>query len=261
MGANVLIRPLFADILMASSFETVVGLDDAKLTGGAPMPEQFYRSPKNGRVFKFRDLTSVVFGELTVKSFAGKRGPRGQNYWLCICSCGVEKECRGTHLTGGKIVSCGNKAVHCVTPPEERFWRHVNKDGPVIRPELGPCWVWFGGENQGYGVFNRDGSLILAHRYSWIMHNGPIPEGLYVCHMCDNPACVRPDHHFLGTQKENMHDARAKGRMRNRNKRLTPSEILLIRSAEGTLEQVAHRFGTAVSTVLNIRKRRTWREL
>jgi len=88
---------------------------------------------------------------------------------------------------------------------EARFWSNVIKgDG---------CWKWKLSHSQrGYGVFSINGKQYTAHRlaYTWMI--GPIPEGLFVCHHCDNPGCCRPDHLFLGTHQDNMEDARRKGR-------------------------------------------------
>lgn len=91
--------------------------------------------------------------------------------------------------------------------PEERFWAKVEK-GP-------DCWEWKAFRNKGYGKFTYNGRMYLAHRLSWILTNGPIPDGLGVLHSCDNPPCVNPDHLFLGTQLDNMRDASNKGRCAN----------------------------------------------
>lgn len=87
----------------------------------------------------------------------------------------------------------------------DRFWSKVNKT------EM--CWLWTGNRSQGYGKLSVLGESIRAHRYSYILHFGAIPQGMLVCHRCDNPACVRPDHLFLGTSSDNAKDAYHKGRL------------------------------------------------
>jgi hypothetical protein len=105
------------------------------------------------------------------------------------------------------------RGVATTRPLAERFWEKVNKDGPVIRPELGPCWLWTGAVNdKGYGEFWLDGGSESAHRVSYELANGPLREGGQSLHRCDNPPCVRPDHLFEGTNLDNVHDRQAKGR-------------------------------------------------
>ena len=87
----------------------------------------------------------------------------------------------------------------------ERFWAKVDKSGD--------CWLWTASKTkEGYGYFRFDGAMRKAHRMSWLLTNGEIPEGMLVCHTCDNPSCVNPKHLWLGTNRDNMDDMNAKGR-------------------------------------------------
>lgn len=75
------------------------------------------------------------------------------------------------------------------------------------------CWLWTAYKNHnGYGTHRINGKAVRAHRFVWEYFNVKIPDGLYVLHKCDTPACVNPDHLFLGTHQDNMNDMRAKGR-------------------------------------------------
>ena len=106
---------------------------------------------------------------------------------------------------------CSLKCKQASTPTiplERRFWDKVTMgDG---------CWEWTGTRHSwGYGLLGGRRKVHLrAHRVSWEIHFGPIPAGLYILHHCDNPRCVRPDHLFLGTHRDNMADMVKKGRWR-----------------------------------------------
>ena len=95
-----------------------------------------------------------------------------------------------------------------------RFWSKVKKSGPIPEhmPHLGPCWIWIASKRNGYGAIKIDGLTQQAHRVSYIEANGPIGEGMLVCHHCDTPACVNPAHLFEGSHQDNQVDALSKGR-------------------------------------------------
>lgn len=145
----------------------------------------------------------------------------------------------------------------------ERFWSKVVIGAPDA------CWEWAGARaDNGYGRFRGDRSQ-YAQRTSWILANGPIPNGLFVCHACDNRACVNPAHLFLGTHQDNLADMVAKGRSlrgeRHNKAELTETDVLAIRTlwAVGgmTQQQIANRFGTNKANVSQIVRGKKWKHL
>lgn len=127
------------------------------------------------------------------------------------------------------------------------------------------CWLWTGSSNPlGYGTFKLDGKAQMAHRASWMLHNGPIPAGLCVCHKCDTPACVNPDHLFLGTNADNVADMVRKGRQSTARgeasglAKITEREAVEIFQAAGLQRDIAARYGVHQVQVSAIKCRLTW---
>jgi hypothetical protein len=141
------------------------------------------------------------------------------------------------------------------------FWESVNEE-----PNTG-CWLWSGLlSTTGYG---RVGSRGYAHRFSYRLHKGAIRRGLCVCHHCDNPPCVNPDHLFLGTHADNSADAIRKGRhahgVRSGNARLTPRDVREIRRLRRetnlSLSQLGEAFGVTGTTIHSASHGLTWKHI
>jgi DNA-binding XRE family transcriptional regulator len=134
-----------------------------------------------------------------------------------------------------------------------------------------PCWEWTAGGTRGYGqIRNDNGKTVYSHRAAWFLSHGEWPMDL-LCHHCDNPACVRPDHMFCGTPADNWHDAMAKGRNphgMNHSGENAPSHILTWKQVRviraklrgGTYQRtLADEFGVSRSTIAAISQGRIWR--
>jgi hypothetical protein len=156
-------------------------------------------------------------------------------------------------------------------PLADRFWVKVLKTEG--------CWYWMAHRNRdGYGMFSIRSIPKYSHRVSWELAYGPIPEGQWVLHKCDNPACVRPDHLFLGDVGINTRDAAAKGRSgphrhprsyardvrgeRSPSAKLTAAQVVEIRSryasGDGTLRSLGREYGIHNTTVGRIVKEESW---
>ena len=144
----------------------------------------------------------------------------------------------------------------------KRFWNKVTRTDS--------CWLWNGSKNKirgNYGRFNYSNKLWLAHRLSWVIHNGiDVPKGFVVMHICDNTPCVNPSHLRLGTQKDNVRDAFQKKRMvgssgsKNGRSILLEKDIPKIRQLfnKKTLAQIARDFGISPTTIWEIKNGRKW---
>lgn len=133
-----------------------------------------------------------------------------------------------------------------------RFW------GKVQANSADACWHWLGRRDpHGYGIFQVVGTRSRgAHRWAWLLTNGEIPAGVEVCHQCDTPSCVNPDHLFLGTHTTNIRDAITKGRLRPAQhlRKLTDQDHEDIRRGyvRGTAQTLAQRYGVCPTTIRRI---------
>ena len=150
---------------------------------------------------------------------------------------------------------------------EERFYSMVSKD----------CWIWQGArQTNGYGKVCRhiDGKVnyIAAHRWSWMLRNGPIPEGLNVCHKCDVKLCVNPGHLFLGTQADNIRDMHRKARApvgeRSNKNKLTEAMVREIRTLyvrpkrnRSNAVELAKKYGVKPGAIAAVIAGRLWKHV
>lgn len=144
-------------------------------------------------------------------------------------------------------------------PLKERFWLFVDRRGEK------ECWLWTGSvRGAGYGRISDGARSIPAHRVSYELHYGPIPEGLLVCHKCDVPGCVNPNHLFVGTQKENLADRNAKGRFhpvkgeKHGRSKLTNGQVRLILKDSRKHQDIASDHGISSAMVCCIKARKNW---
>jgi hypothetical protein len=141
---------------------------------------------------------------------------------------------------------------------ESRLLSKVNVD-----EETG-CWYWTACKiSVGYGRLNVGGTIKLAHRVAYELYCAPIPEGMHVCHTCDNRGCVNPEHLFVGTNMDNVLDKMKKGRQTRGSThgpaKLSESDVVAIREAEGVLHRdLAARFGVDKSQISCIRSGKYW---
>lgn len=141
-------------------------------------------------------------------------------------------------------------------------------EAKFTRPADG-CWNWTHASVKGRGRLMVNKRPIPAPRVSYLLYCGDIPDGLHVLHRCDNPACVRPDHLWIGTNRDNTADKVAKGRQRNgaspgeRNShaKLSAADVLSIRSSAIDSYTLGHQFGVDASTIQRIKKRLIWRHV
>lgn len=148
-----------------------------------------------------KDITGKRFGMAKVirpVRIAGK-----QLMWECRCDCGVMFNSIASPFLRGKRTGCPS----CSRKTHHGFW------GGVEKRSRNSCWLWKRAiSSHGYGTLSVNRRPFGAHRMAWILSKGPIPDGLMVCHRCDNPPCCNPKHLFIGTHLDNMADRQVKGK-------------------------------------------------
>jgi len=204
-----------------------------------------------------------------------------------FCDKPVKKYSKGYYIT------CGDYAC---TKPKKTFTTftrkpHLNYDAYHRKTKLLPpefrqhyknsfyarvglpttedgCMEWLGHKNHGgYGQLSVHKKMMASHRLSYLMHNGPIPDGMFVCHKCDNPACLRPDHLWLGTCQDNTNDkvnknrqARSRGEKSSKAKLKETDVIEILEKIRGgyTDEYIAAAYKVTPITIKRIRRNKTW---
>lgn len=258
------------------------------------------------------DLVGKIFGRLTVVEKASS-GKYGHVRWKCVCACGAEKTVTSSNLLRGSIKSCGcyikeimkqkehqkglgqgweekceycGKVFHCLST-KQTYCSDECSFLARAKPVDSGCIEWQGFIGaQGYGILRANigqgRKIVQAHRYAWYRKNGEIPDGMCICHKCDNRKCVNVDHMFLGTWADNNKDRSLKCRSGSRiyseeeknryskifrgegnaNSKLTDKEAMEIyKRTDKSYSQLAKEYGVSKPVVTSIKNRRSWKHI
>jgi len=227
------------------------------------------------------DLTGLRFGKLVV---VGRDD--NPNRWHCRCDCGATSIPWRSNLVDGKTVSCGCHRARARPKSLEQLLSYAEVRGPD------ECWEWQRNRSpSGYGRVAVNKKDKQAHRAVYECVFGPIPEGKFVCHSCDNPPCVNPAHLWVGTPLENTRDMVEKGRgnwkrtpehqkklnaasrkwaaqnighqngERGPNAKLKDEDVRAIRGSTDSQHKLAKKYGVGQWTIWAIKNRVTWKHL
>jgi len=175
-----------------------------------------------------------------------------------------KSSCKKCSNEKSKIRYHDNKSLKVKKPILEKFNKKYDIDNTG-------CWIWNGTKDKdGYGRSFFNYTPYLANRLSYELFKGTIPKGLFVCHECDNPSCVNPEHLFLGTHQDNMDDMVAKGRSPKQRGEAASTHVLTEKQAQyildfhhyhGSLTMLAKKFGVDISTVFYVKSGKSWSHL
>lgn len=185
-----------------------------------------------------------------------------------FCHCGCGQKTKLAHMSSkayGWVKGEPFKYIHghrsgSKRSLEERLREKVTEDTNT------GCWLWGGTLNDsGYGIIMIDGSVQRAHRVSYEVFKRERPGSKQVCHSCDNPRCINPDHLWLGTHNDNIQDAVKKGRMHLGEKhgmaKLTENDVREIRNSPLSGVELAKKFKVGNMTISNVRRFKVWKHV
>jgi hypothetical protein len=198
---------------------------------------------------KYIDITGKRYNKLTVLKRISSKAP---HRWECLCDCGNVITTTTSCLNSGNTTTCG-----C-----SRSARPV-----VYSISESNCWICTSHprDKDGYPQICVNRNKARLSRVYYEKYRGPIPKGICVCHTCDTPECINPDHLFLGTNEENTRDKYEKGRSargeNNGFSKLTREQVIEIRSSPEPQREIAKKYGMTVSGIQCVLYRRNWKHV
>ena len=216
------------------------------------------------------DLTGVRFGLLVALHVDAEDAGRRRIKWICRCDCGRHHSTTTNHLRGGSTRSCGcdssrskvgerSASRAAAADPKEYLAQRSKK-------VASGCIEWLAAKtSRGYGAAHFHGRYVIAHRLSYVAHVGPIPALGVVCHSCDNPLCINPEHLWIGSQQDNMNDKVEKCRHSHGAKhgraKLSEQQAREILTSADSSASIAAKFGVTAEHVQVIRNGVAWKHL